>query len=318
MSGTAERLEIPTINIAGYLQHDEQETIKIVEALRAACSNPGFFQVTGHQVSRSVRATLFTQLRQFFALPQGAKDALHRNNSPHLRGYETVGDEKMEHGFHDQKEGLMIGQELPPGRFLQGPNLWPLEEEAPGFRGAFMAYFEAVHELSKTMFRLMALTLDLDERCFDAFVDSRDSVRLCRAHRYPPTTTPEIAARSRGIGAHTDYGALTLLMQDDVGGLEVFHRESETWHAVPFVEDAYVVNIGDMMERWTNGKYMSTLHRVISPVGDKDRYSVVCFNEGLLDQVIECIPTCLGPGEKPKWKAVKVEDHLRARYGAAY
>jgi isopenicillin N synthase-like dioxygenase len=144
-----------------------------------------------------------------------------------------------------------------------------------------------------------------------------------------------MAAKSRGIGAHTDFGALTLLLQDDsmsflsyyfesaysqstVGGLEVFHRPTQTWHPVHPVKDAYVVNIGDMLSRWTNDKYMSTLHRVISPISDRDRYSIAFFNEGLLDQVIECIPTCLEAGESPKYEPVKVEDHLRRRYGNSY
>ena len=122
-----------------------------------------------------------------------------------------------------------------------------------------------------------------------------------------------------------------------VGGLEVFHRPTQTWHPVHPVADAYVVNIGDMMgrltgtaerilrdltdwsaERWTNDTYTSTLHRVISPVSDRDRYSIAFFNEGLLDQVIECIPTCLKAGETPKYEPVKVEEHLRKRYGSSY
>lgn len=103
-----------------------------------------------------------------------------------------------------------------------------------------------------------------------------------------------------------------------VGGLEVFHRPTKTWHSVQPVEDAFVVNIGDMMERWTNELYTSTLHRVISPVSDRGRYSVAFFNEGRLDQVIECIPTCLMEGEKPKYQPVQVEEHLRKRYGSSY
>lgn len=103
-----------------------------------------------------------------------------------------------------------------------------------------------------------------------------------------------------------------------VGGLEVFHRPTQTWHPVTPVPDAFVVNIGDMMERWTNDLYTSTLHRVISPVTDKYRYSVAFFNEGRMDQVVECIPTCLRPREQPKYEPVQVEAHLRKRYGGSY
>lgn len=93
---------------------------------------------------------------------------------------------------------------------------------------------------------------------------------------------------------------------------------SQTWHPVTPVQDAFVVNIGDMMERWTNEKYTSTLHRVMSPVSDRNRYSVAFFNEGRLDQAVECIPTCLGPGETAKFEPVVVEAHLKHRYGTSY
>ncbi|KAK3325138.1 sexual differentiation process protein isp7 [Apodospora peruviana] len=160
------------------------------------------------------------------------------------------------------------------------------------------------------MFRLMALGLGLEETYFDQFVDSRD-------------LTPEAAEKSRGVGAHTDFGALTLLMQDD-GNHYITPTDqrvpsaTETWHSVNPVKDAYVVNIGDMMQQWTNNRYTSTLHRVISPVTARDRFSVAFFNEGLLDQVIECIPTCLEPGEKPLHEPVVVETHLRKTYGNSY
>ncbi|KIV93350.1 hypothetical protein PV10_04567 [Exophiala mesophila] len=311
-------LQIPLIDISGYLAGDATQAKKIASELRSACMAPGFFQITGHQVPASLRAELLSKLSQFFALPASTKQALHRSQSKCLRGYETVGEQKLEGGFSDQKEGFMIGPDFPADAlFLQGPNQWPAEEDAPGLRQVYTAYFEEILNLSKTMFRLMALSLNLEETYFDEFVGSKDSISMCRAHRYPPTT-PEMANKSRGIGAHTDFGALTLLMQDDIGGLEVFHKPSETWHQVTPIKDAFVVNIGDMMERWTNNMYTSTLHRVISPVSTKDRYSVAFFNEGLGHQLIECIPTCLQPGEKPRHEPIRAEDHLRARYGNSY
>ncbi|KIW11945.1 hypothetical protein PV08_09218 [Exophiala spinifera] len=311
-------IEIPIIDISGYYTRDKTQIARVANELRSACQSPGFLQVIGHPVSAELRAQLLAKLAEFFALPAATKNALHRSRSKCLRGYESVGEQKLESTFSDQKEGFMIGPEIPENaRFLQGPNQWPSEDDLPGFRAVFWEYFEEVLQLSKTMFRLMALSLDLDEEYFDAFVGSRDSISMCRAHRYPPTT-PERAQATRGIGAHTDFGALTLLLQDDIGGLEVFHKPTQTWHTVRPVKDAFVVNIGDMMERWTNNNYTSTLHRVISPVSTKDRYSVAFFNEGLLDQVIECIPTCLKPGEKPLFEPIRAEDHLIQRYSGSY
>ncbi|KAI1377808.1 putative gibberellin 20 oxidase [Hypoxylon crocopeplum] len=309
---------IPVIDISGYVAGNSSRTAHISEELNAACRTPGFFQIVGHGVSSDLRTRLFSQVAQFYALPLATKLALRRGLSVNgARGYEAIGTLVMEDEYTDQKEGFMVGPELPPGRLLQGPNLWPEESDCPGFRSTIEEYSAAVRSLSLKMFRLLALSLRLDEHYFNAFVDSRDSISMCRIHRYPRTSI-EAAKKSRGVGAHTDFGAMTLLLQDDIGGLEVFHRPTSTWNAVPYVKDAYIVNIGDMMEQWTNGRYMSTLHRVISPVSSKDRYSVVFFNEGLLDQVIECIPTCIEPGEAPLHEAVTVEAHLRKRYGNSY
>lgn len=312
-------ITIPIIDISGYLSSDPVSTKHVASAIRSAAIAPGFFQVIGHPITIDLRQRLLAAVRQFYTLPQDVKNRLHRNNSKCLRGYESVGEQTLEAGYRDAKEGFMIGQELSGGglRFAQGPNLWPTEEECPGFREVCTEYFEAMREFSRTMFRIVALSLHLDESYFDDFAYGPNTVTMCRAHRYPPTT-PDMAAKSRGIGAHTDFGALTLLLQDDIGGLEVFHRPTETWHPVQPVEDAYVVNIGDMMERWTNDKYTSTLHRVISPASDRERYSIAFFNEGLLDQMIECISTCLEEGQQPKYQPIKVEDHLKKRYGNSY
>ncbi|PSK59270.1 UPF0676 protein [Elsinoe australis] len=312
-----EALQIPVIDISGFYKGDGIRTRNIVGGLRAACEAPGFFQVVGHDVPPQLRADLLTKVADFYRLPAEKKQALDTKNSPCFRGYEKIGAQHLEQGFDDQKEGFMISADKPNStRFLQGTNQWPAEADAPGFRDTFTAYFEGVRNLSRTMFRLMSMTLDLDPQYLDNFVDGADAIQMCRAHRYPPTT-PEAASRSRGIGAHTDFGALTLLMQDEIGGLEVFHKPSGTWHPVQPVKDAFVVNIGDMMERWTNGRYSSTLHRVISPVSERNRYSVAFFNEGPLDQIIDCIPTCLAPGEKPKHEPVRVEDHLRTRWSCS-
>ncbi|KAK5046088.1 hypothetical protein LTR84_008545 [Exophiala bonariae] len=272
-------IEIPVIDISGYLDPSRRsatQTQEIVRSLRSACQSPGFFQITGHNIPVALRQSLLEEIGQFFNLPPERKQALHRGKSHCLRGWESVGEQSLEAGFADQKEGFMVGLEMPGAtRFLQGPNQWPEPEDGVSkFRGTFMQYFEQVRLLSRDVFRLMALSLELEETYFDSF--------------------------------------------DDSGGLEVFHKPSGTWHAVRPIQDAFVVNIGDMMERWTNEKYTSTLHRVITPVSNRYRYSVAFFNEGLLDQVIECIPSCLNFGEKAKFEPIRAEDHLKQRYGSSY
>lgn len=169
------KLSIPVIDIADYYNGDAAKTQEIATALRSACQAPGFFQIVGHGVSSELRSALLSHLVTFFKLPPDAKKALHREKSPCLRGYETIGEQQLESGFADQKEGFMIGPEFEQEqRFLQGPNQWPSEADVPGFREAFMAYFQAIQGLSKQMFRLMALSLSLDEKYFDDFVGSQD------------------------------------------------------------------------------------------------------------------------------------------------
>ncbi|KAI0127985.1 putative gibberellin 20 oxidase [Xylariales sp. AK1849] len=316
---TSPAIKIPVIDISGYLVDDSGAKRHIASSICSAAQSPGFFQITGHGISSELISNLLDRLAAFFALPAETKNSIHRSKSAALRGFEAFGEQHLEEGFADCKEGFMIGPEqLAEGaRFLQGPNQWPSRTAIEGLREVMMEYFEEMRKLSKVMFRLVALSLGMDEKYFDQFVGSEDSISICRAHRYPPNLG-NMAEKSRGIGAHTDFGALTLLLQDSVGGLEVFHRPTESWHPVRPIPGAFVVNIGDMLERWTNNHYTSTLHRVISPVTNQCRYSVAFFNEGLLEQIVECIPTCLSPGEKPLYEPVQVEVHLKERYGSTY
>jgi len=168
-------VKIPLINISGYIKGDKEQTARIAAELYSACQSPGFFQITGHTVPAELRARLLAKLAEFYRLPASQKQALHRGQSKCLRGYEKVGEQRLEEGFSDDKEGFMIGPEFPADAgFLQGPNQRPDEEAIPGFREVFTTYFEEVLALSKIMFRLMALSLSLDEHFFDAFVGSKD------------------------------------------------------------------------------------------------------------------------------------------------
>lgn len=312
-------VEIPIIDMSGYLAGDIQAKARIVDQFRSACENQGFLQVIGHSVPADLQSRYMASLAEFFALPAAEKEKVAQDKSKCHRGYERVGGQKLdeldENATADQKEGFSVRRDRPLGRFLQGPNQWP--EQPPQFKEVYTQYYDSVHELSMKLFRLMALSLDLDEDYFDEFGSDPDGLCLCRSHHYPPTP-PDTAGRTRGVGAHTDFGAMTLLLQDVVGGLEVLHKRTGTWHAVAPVEGAYVVNIGDLMQRWTNNRYRSTMHRVISPLSGRDRYSCAFFNEGPLDRMIECIPTCVKPGEDPLYEPLRVEDHLIKRYRQSY
>lgn len=176
------------------------------------------------------------------------------------------------------------------------------------------AYFEAMRRLSERLMNGIALSLNLDETYFDTF--KRDPVATLRLLHYPPQRE-NAAPNEKGAGAHTDWGALTLLLQDDVGGLQVFDKNSGEWiHADP-VPGTFVVNLGDALANWTNDLYTSTLHRVVNTSG-RERYSVPFFYDGDADYEVVCIPTCLKLGEQPKYPPVTVEGHLMNMYRKSY
>lgn len=191
----APAITIPVINISPYVAPNPslEATSSIARSIHAAARSPGFFQVVGHDVSTALRTRLLERMTAFFTLPPETKTALHRHRSPAMRGYEGVGDQRLEPAFADRKEGFTVGAEnndddyglaTTRKKFLQGANQWPAEEACPGFHEAVMEYFAALRGLSRTMFRLVALSLGLEEGWFDDFVGSEDCKPVSLLSRY--------------------------------------------------------------------------------------------------------------------------------------
>jgi isopenicillin N synthase-like dioxygenase len=225
-----------------------------------ACRSTGFFYVTGHGVPPSLRASLDSLSRQFFALPEEEKLEIEMARGGRAwRGYFPVGGE-LTSGVADLKEGLYFGREEPPSAVpLHGPNLFPAQ--VPELRAVVLSYMDKLTAVGQNVLRAIALSLDLDADYFASGYTASPTV-LFRVFHYPPSPP---SAERWGVGEHTDYGLLTLLAQDDNGGLAV-HTPSG-WIDAPPLPDTFVCNIGDMLERLTGGWYRSTPHRVRNTSG---------------------------------------------------
>lgn len=311
---------LPVIDISGLSAADPEQRAAVGRALRQACLDKGFFYCVGHGVPQGLIDAAFAECERFFSQDLAVKNQVNKAQSFCHRGYETLGNQTLEPGAPpDRKEGYYIGVELPlddprvvARRFSRGPNQWP--QDLAGFRPTMRAYFAAMLDLGERLMGGLALSLGLPQAYFADFC--RDPLATLRLLHYPPQPA-NAAPNEKGAGAHTDFGGITLLMQDQVGGLQVFDTASGGWiHAQP-VPGAYVVNLGDMIARWTNDHYQSTLHRVVNSSG-RERYSIPFFFTGNPDHSVSCIPSCLQPGEAPKYAPITVEQHLQAMYRRTY
>lgn len=253
----------------------------VAAAIGAACRDVGFFHVTGHGVPADLQLRLDEDSRAFFALPDAEKARVRMElGGSAWRGWFPVGDE-LTSGVPDLKEGVYFGAEGEPGdpRPLHGPNLFP--ERPARLRETVLAYLAAMTDLGQALLRGVALSLDLDENWFHDRYTAEPTI-LFRIFHYPavPTTGPGAASGEWGVGEHTDYGLLTILRTDDVPGLQV--RAGSEWIAADPAPGDFVVNIGDMLDRLTGGRYRSTPHRVVRSTG-RDRLSWPFFLDPGLD-----------------------------------
>jgi isopenicillin N synthase-like dioxygenase len=203
---------------------------------------------------------------------------------------------------------VAAGEESGP---LDGPNQWPANPQ--GFREAIGGYDAALALLSRRMTRMIAVALGMAPRGLDAYF-TRPTTFLRLLH-YPPSP-PDADARQYGSAPHTDYGFITILAQDATGGLQVRSRD-QTWIDATPIEGAFVVNIGDMGSRWTNGRWRSTPHRVINRSGT-DRYSMPYFNDPGADETIACLPSCCSAAEPARFPPVQYGAYLMERIDANY
>ncbi len=311
---------IPTIDMTPLRTGNAAAKREVARQIDEACRDTGFFLVTGH----GVPADLITKARQlaidFFALPDAEKMKVQRPPSKISRGFNWVGDRAIAYSMGEEtppdiQEAFGFGNEAPElaakvdpvSAKMYAPNIWP--QQPAGFRDTLVTYYDEMQGLAQHVLGAMALALGLDE---NYFVDKFDrQASNCRIIRYPAVKETPLPGQLRA-GTHTDYGIMTFVRGDDTpGGLQVKHRNGE-WIDLHIPAGDFACNIGDMMMRWSNDRWVSTLHRVaVPPPGAKpqDRISLVFFTNPNADVTIECIKECLKPGEKPKYPPVSVSEH---------
>jgi isopenicillin N synthase-like dioxygenase len=279
---------IPIVDVSPFLTQTDSKQMELsAQKIRSACVEHGFFYVSGHGVDAELIDRLDGLSRQFFALPLGEKMKISMSKGGKAwRGYFPVGEE-FTSGKPDHKEGIYFGPELPEnhpkvlgGIPLHGKNLFP--EEPSEFGSVVLDYMDQVTSIGHTVLQGIALSLQLPIDYFDA-VTQNDPFILFRIFRYPPQSKD---ASDWGVGEHSDYGLLTILKQDSVGGLQV--KSKGGWIDAPPIPNTFICNIGDMLDRMTYGYYRSTLHRVVNRSG-KERLSFPLFFDPNFDTVVKPI-----------------------------
>ncbi|KAI9574757.1 hypothetical protein HD554DRAFT_2166216 [Boletus coccyginus] len=288
----------------------------------------GFVYLSGHGISGDVINSVYRKSAAFFRLPQKVKDQLAWDDPRANRGYVKVGRERVTQSSDaaeiaalrakapDMKETMEIGRDWDP----VWKNKWPKEADSPGFKQTMLQFFQA------DVMRSVALGLDLDESFFDRKNDQQHhNLRLLS---YPSVRTKLLSQEGQArAGAHSDYGTITLLFQDSVGGLEVQNPHTQNFQPAVPIPGTIVVNAGDLLQRWSNDVLRSTLHRVVAPPAQKisdtegmvpARQSIAFFCNSNHDAVIEPLPTCVSATNPSKYGPVTAEEYIVGRLADTY
>lgn len=303
-SGTA----IPVLDVSDYLAGVADAREELARVLDQALIEVGFFYLIGHDVPRELIDRVFQESVRFHALPQEQKDAIKLNDG--FVGY--MGDRQQlgrtsayyeGHTKPDRGEAFFMQRDRAPFE-LPFPNQWP--NGLPGFRQALVTYFETLEDLSLKLLPLFATALGLPADYFAPFFPKYRSIAFQRLSHYPSDSLEDGQYNS---SPHTDGTFLTLLATADVPGLEIKPKDTD-WIPAPSWPGVFLVNSGDILTRWSNGRVLSTPHRVRNLSG-RDRYSIPFFLLPSPDTVIECLPTCQEPDAPAVEEPVSVEAYLR-------
>ncbi|MFB9137084.1 isopenicillin N synthase family dioxygenase [Vibrio olivae] len=287
-------MSLPIIDISPLDSSNRQDWLPVIKQIDQACRELGFFYVVGHGIPQQQFDLIQSMSEQLFALPTEQKQKISIEKSSNHRGWGRLNAEKLDpNGELDCKESFDMALDLSPYHSqvsrcpaLYGPNQYP---DISGFAQAMNQHYSLTLDVGMKILRAMAIALGEDEMFFAKYF--KLPISVLRMLSYPSQQH-----ETNGAGAHTDYGCITLLYQDQSGGLQVLNKQDE-WIDAPPVEGSFVVNIGDLMQRWTNDVYRSTSHRVTSPVSGCDRFSMPFFVEPDFDTPIDTLSSCLEEGQ---------------------
>lgn len=317
---------VPVIDLSPFDDGSPEARVSAARAIGAACTDIGFFTIAEHGVPERLVGRMLEMSRAFFDLPVAQKRAVARPAPEQSRGYIAVGDENLSYSRGDDtttdlKEFFAIGPvDVPDDDYHRrpeaypsfAPNLWPAQP--PEFRAVWTEYYRAMETLAARIMRMFAVALDLREDFFREAIDRH--ISGIRANHYPEQVEEPRPGQIRA-GAHTDYGAVTILLPDNVPGLQVCNRRGE-WIDVIAPPTTFVCNIGDLMQRWTNDRWISTMHRVVNPPRESARgnrrLSIPFFFQPNYDAVIECLPGCCGPDNPPRYEPVTSGQHRLTKF----
>jgi isopenicillin N synthase-like dioxygenase len=308
--------KIPVIDVAPLRFGTMEAAQTVALEIRQAAEEVGFFYIRNHGIPEAVIEQAYRAAQVFFSRPKEWKDSVKINANHH--GYLSVGEAKMEQAERmDLKESFVWGLDLPDNHssitaknpFL-GRNQWP--KKMPELQEAVYPFFEAGLQCGRNMMRAFALGMNLPENSF--LKTTNEPIARSSIIHYPPQP-PDLGETQFGVAPHTDYGCLTLLWQDQVGGLEVQTREDE-WVTAHPIKGTLVVNVGDLLMRWTNDGFKSTPHRVVNRKG-VERYSMVIAWDPNFDTVVDPSVVCQN-GAQPLYSPVNCGDYVLSRFDSSF
>ena len=297
--------EIPVIDFAPFDRDGDLGQQKVAAEIDRACREIGFFYLINHGISSEILGHLLRQSKDFFSLPETVKTQMARSPQTNC-GYIGFQTEKLNpKNFGDLKEALNLGLEME----------WLPELEE--FRQVACRFYELTTQvIAPQILRAFALALELPRDFFD---DKHGKNYFLRLLHYPPITALPQPGQLRA-GEHTDYGSITLLLQDETGGLEVQTRQGD-WIEVPYIPDTLVVNVGDALQHWTNDRWRSTRHRVLAPIDSRaklSRYSLALFCDPNPEVELACLENCCSPTYPPRYQPILMAEFLAQRLQATY